>query len=858
MKLLHIHVENFGKLQNFEYMFEDGLNVLHQPNGWGKSTLAVFIKAMLYGLPATTKRSLDENERKKYAPWQGGAYGGSLELETERGRFRIERFFGDKESGDTFDLYDLDTNLPSEVYTERIGEELLGIDADGFERTVYLSQRDLKGGKDNVTVSAKLGNLLDDVDDIANYDTAIEALDKRRKFYVMTGGRGAIAELEQTIFDTTAELERCRKLAEAVEAQEAELAQNAQALETCKKEEALTRARLERVALSRERRALAEQKQKMLAELASLAEQRKKISASLGGNPPSDAELREAQKLHEEIRRAKARLDAIPTESPNAAELKSLQAAFSGGVPDEEYLQYLDSENNQLRRIHADVLRLQHSDALNPAHERFASGTPSKGQIERAFAALREADELARTAPVPQKAHARTRKIPAAITLLFGVVLAALSFLPSLSALSLPLLIAGCAVGVLGTILLVIPSPSGKPDTGNADRAELRAKQTELLRTVRALLETYRMPTDDLSRSLSELSLLAEQYGENLQQRDRAQKELEEQLVGYRALSDKLLQHLSRFMALDPATEDFAAAIQRLRGGVMRYEQLREEETRRASDRTSAEQALSAYKSRLLPFLRRFDADGTLSASQCLERIARLSAESGRLDSEIERRTSELRAFIAEKNLEEGTAEGSSDDLDRLSADAEALQTRMEALNRRHATLKGSIERLSLDADRIPDLEEELARTRARLTEAKANAETVKNTAKFLEEAKTALSTRYLGGMQASLARHLEALTELAPDGAVMDASFDVRLREGGKTHTMESFSRGWRDTVEFCTRLSLTEALYAEGERPFLLLDDPFVNLDDTRMDAAKALLARLADDYQILYLVCHTDRVV
>ena len=68
MKLLKLRIENFGVLQDFSLELSDGLNVLHEKNGWGKSTLAVFIKAMFYGLPSTTKRSLDENERKKYTP----------------------------------------------------------------------------------------------------------------------------------------------------------------------------------------------------------------------------------------------------------------------------------------------------------------------------------------------------------------------------------------------------------------------------------------------------------------------------------------------------------------------------------------------------------------------------------------------------------------------------------------------------------------------------------------------------------------------------------------------------------------------------------------------------------------------
>ena len=106
MKLIRCHVENFGKLSDFDYSFADGLNCLRQDNGWGKTTLANFIKAMFYGLPVTTKKNLVENERKKYTPWQGGNYGGNLIFEIKQKQYRIERFFGKKEAEDVYNLID--------------------------------------------------------------------------------------------------------------------------------------------------------------------------------------------------------------------------------------------------------------------------------------------------------------------------------------------------------------------------------------------------------------------------------------------------------------------------------------------------------------------------------------------------------------------------------------------------------------------------------------------------------------------------------------------------------------------------------------------------------------------------------
>ena len=51
MRLLRCHIENFGVLSGFDYEFESSLTVICRENGFGKSTLAAFLKAMFYGLP---------------------------------------------------------------------------------------------------------------------------------------------------------------------------------------------------------------------------------------------------------------------------------------------------------------------------------------------------------------------------------------------------------------------------------------------------------------------------------------------------------------------------------------------------------------------------------------------------------------------------------------------------------------------------------------------------------------------------------------------------------------------------------------------------------------------------------------
>lgn len=50
MKILSLHIDGFGKLNDRDLSFKDGLNVVYGRNEAGKSTLHTFIRGMLFGI----------------------------------------------------------------------------------------------------------------------------------------------------------------------------------------------------------------------------------------------------------------------------------------------------------------------------------------------------------------------------------------------------------------------------------------------------------------------------------------------------------------------------------------------------------------------------------------------------------------------------------------------------------------------------------------------------------------------------------------------------------------------------------------------------------------------------------------
>ena len=52
-----------------------------------------------------------------------------------------------------------------------------------------------------------------------------------------------------------------------------------------------------------------------------------------------------------------------------------------------------------------------------------------------------------------------------------------------------------------------------------------------------------------------------------------------------------------------------------------------------------------------------------------------------------------------------------------------------------------------------------------------------------------------------------------------------------------------------------MIDAMY-EKEKPFISLDDPFVNLDEKKLQGAASFIKEISQNYQIIYMTCHSCR--
>ena len=178
MKLISCHIDAFGKLKNVDVSFNENITSICEKNGYGKTTLASFIKAMFYGLGANARKNSKLTDRTKYQPFDGGKFGGELVFECQKGKFKIRRVFNRTQTTDEFALYDAESNLVSNAFSQNIGRELFGVGKETFDATIFFGQKELPSEiNDDIKASLSTGKLYgDDVDALSK---AIERIKQK-------------------------------------------------------------------------------------------------------------------------------------------------------------------------------------------------------------------------------------------------------------------------------------------------------------------------------------------------------------------------------------------------------------------------------------------------------------------------------------------------------------------------------------------------------------------------------------------------------------------------------------------------------------------------------------------------------
>lgn len=186
MRIIEINVAEFGCLKNKKITLEQGINVIYGENESGKSTLMLFIKFMLYGLPKRTAKGTD---RQRALSWDNNRASGSMTVEHEGKRYLLERVAtGSTRTSESCKITDLATG---EQLAADAGELLLGVPCEIFESSCFVSQM-RTSDINRAGASSAIENILASADESIDVSHILERMDKVRKEYRLNRGDGGL------------------------------------------------------------------------------------------------------------------------------------------------------------------------------------------------------------------------------------------------------------------------------------------------------------------------------------------------------------------------------------------------------------------------------------------------------------------------------------------------------------------------------------------------------------------------------------------------------------------------------------------------------------------------------------------
>ena len=788
MKLVSCHIDNFGKLAGRDWDFSEGLNCICTDNGTGKSTLASFIKVMLYGFSGEKVRKNEyENERKFFKPWQGGTYGGNLTFEKDGVNYCIYRTFGTKESEDVLKIMNTETGMADHSFEPVPGIALFGIDADSFERTAYVSQQDCAT---SVTgdISARIGGVSEKDDDMRRYAAAEELLKKESDRLTPSRATGLINKEEN-------ELSKLKDLFRNIDSQKnlcVELSSKAEHAAVKSEEDRKTQLKV-KARLDALRRYL---------------------------------DLREQKDNYENLKAARDKADS---------ELRTAKSIFEGEIPDEATAQKWVEDSIVLRddekELRSHDLTPAEAERLEEETKKFAKKIPASSEIDKLLKQWNMIQELKDELPdrrdqvemiKNQALEEQREKYKPFIALAIGGLVIILAAVLAAVITKIYFIAAASVIGIAMIVYGLILRKKHNDETRTKGEGTSR-RYNELMEKIaedEELVEGTEMDAQDL------LGAVGVTY------------------VGRSAMSDLI----------------------NLRNQVREYEALgnkkkQYEEMVREKDYEGRLDAIKEYVKKCSIMGTRAsipESDASeicLPVSEIATRVEQIKARQADADDAATR----VKVFETDHNVSLYEGLKSPEDEVITIFDLESMLKKVEESIANDDKLVESCKKELREAEEIcatmESAHEEYERRFEDLEVLKKRYDIITKTREYLATARDNFNTRYIKDIQASFDKYFKMLS--GDDGKVftIDANLNVTYVEQGQPRVPDTLSEGYKDLVGLCRRVAMADAMYA-AEKPFIVLDDPFVNLDDKKLSGASRFIRDIASGYQIIYFTCQSAR--
>lgn len=844
MKLLKCHIVGFGNWKNQTIDFKDGLTSVCEKNGFGKSSLASFIRAMFYGLERVTKAN---NERKRALPFDGSPCGGSLDFEWQGNQYSIERsFIGKTPKDDTLICYK--NGIETKELGEIPGNVVFGLDLDSFNRTIFISPTDLEISSSE-TLNAKMSHFVEGSSDGCDFSSVKESLEELKKKYKPQKNaetKGLLALEANKINDLEMQETNLSNMKAAMPAKYEKLQEldknisiNQEKTKKAVSHNALIKSwenyDREKEKIDEKEKEIQQLKDKYPLGMISLAEETSMKGLleqyKLDGNTYANLKLSIAEK--NEYDNLKLRFEEdVPTPS-FLNELQELVLAHSN-EKSKEPLKLSLEESSLIRLFDGRKVNLESLE------KRMVTYRSLKKEYDK------EPDQI--SVPIEQK------KISLKTPLILGL---SLFILFSIVAILLGVFIhPGCyflfALSVVSLLIPVVyyfnekkkraamPTSENQP---NLRKKEMGENLTELKINLSSTFKSFAVDENELEGSFALFRAKYDSYLKTLQHEKDLNQTNELNRLSYLAKEKTLQEYFSRYHYKG---NDYANLLMNLSSDTKKYLSYVQKEKQIEEQRKELENKIHEEGEKIKELVQKYNmGDPNSYLNQLpIDRNALQNKE-----KELRKQKEDLALFKEKEHLTERPSSLEGIDLNALSKELE------KAINDRQ-TLSSQIEEDERNISSLEDEVSSLSEEKDNLAKLKKDYEIVSKTLKALTDAEESLKRRYISPVENQFKKYSQSLENALGEEIEMDTDFNVSFIRDGKRSGAEYLSSGEMTLCALAYRLAITDNIFEGKEKPFLILDDIFADLDDTHIHMAKKFMESLSQNEQILYFTCHSSR--
>lgn len=833
MKILNCHIEGFGGIVNKDFSFDGELTSLVFENGYGKTTVAAFIKAMLYGLDSYKKNSKGFEDRLHFAPFSGARFGGNLTLSYRGSEYKIERFFDTKsQTRDTLRVYK--NGRETDALGDAVGENIFGFDKESFEKLLFI-KADTDDYGSTPGVKSKLNHFVMAGGEFTEANDILEAAKKRLK--AARGGSGFISREKERRLELLADIKNLENLSDELEG-------------ICKqRNEAISK--IKELELSLKEKNSLMLKEQIYKSYLSLKEAEEEIKAKIKNISdkyptavPSKDEISALKEAVLQKERGLAASHAAGLSEESQVNLEMLSSVFKDGLPSKEEterIRALLKRHTQLSAAIDNSLASEEDSLLA------SSNLPTKDTLSPYKEKLLEFKRLTQEGEALIEANGTRRKKGAKkLPLILGIVLALLSV--PLFLVHIALLFSAMSVGAaLIAISFVV---GGADSTVTLKIAELKAKSRQVEEEIKLFLSRYGFFSENgiiydfsrLEEAISKREVASKRILSANTERAALLKEKEDVAFSVKAFLNKF-----GFDGRDPEKEfltlnDHSSKYALLLAEKARFEQSSQ---RNLESIQKNEEIIRAFSKKHLLREDYITADTVSFIEADSQRYFHLlsdlaAAEQKALLYKTEHSISE---DAPQKSVSYDTAE----DIERALSEE---RKKLAALER---TVSDIEDRLSL----LPEKQNELELCEERLADYENKYRLLSKTAELMKEADDNIVERFVNPVKSVFDGYLRELSETLEKKFSMDIDFNLKFEENGELRDERHLSSGQHAIVSLALKLSLLKAAFSE-EEPFVIMDDPFVNLDEAHLQKATKFIKSVAKNTQIVYFSCHNSRKI